>query len=57
MTTQMMREEYTRICDNLFRFIVLEGYSETAPVIQDLRAAAAQLAKELGIEEDEDYEG
>lgn len=46
-----MREEYTRICDDIFELIVLNGVSENSPVVKDLREAAAQLAKELGIEE------
>ena len=47
---QMMREEYARICEDIFRLTVLEGYRETAPVVQDLREAATQLANEFGID-------
>ena len=50
MKKEMMREEYTRICESIFD-LLMSGISETAPVIVDLREAATQLAEELGISE------
>lgn len=45
MTTTMAREEYTKICDNIFD-LLMSGVSEDAPVIVDLREAAQQLEEE-----------
>ena len=43
-----MREEYTRICENIFE-LLMSGVSEDAPVIIDLRETAATLEEQLGI--------
>ena len=42
----IMREEYTRICENIFE-LLMSGVSENAPVIVDLRETAAALEEEF----------
>ena len=49
MTTTMAREEYVRICNDIFD-LMMDGVSEDAPVMIDLKEAAQQLADEYGIE-------
>lgn len=46
--TNIMREEYTRICENIFE-LLMSGVSENASVIVDLRETAATLEEQLGI--------
>lgn len=49
MTTTMAREEYVRICNMMFD-LKMNGVSENAPVMVDLKEAAEQLEREYGIE-------
>lgn len=44
---ETMREEYTRICNNIFE-LLMSGVSEDAPVIIDLREMAAAIEEEFG---------
>lgn len=56
MTTTMAREEYARICNNIFN-LKMNGVSENDPVIVGLGEVAQQIADTYGfytIDEDED---